>query len=301
MPSPTDSHLTKHIHINLERLLADPDPTNSQPKRAVWERNQAAHSATLDERIFDDALAVLERGALAVSLEYDIRNTDRTVGARLAGELARLWGDRGLPENTILVRLNGSAGQSFGAFCMRGIRLELWGEANDYVGKSMAGGEIVLRLPEAARYASQDNFIAGNTVLYGATGGRLFAAGRAGERFAVRNSGATAVVEGLGDHGCEYMTGGCVVVLGGVGRNFAAGMTGGTAYVLDHEHRLPTRLNAELVRGERLCGGEPEQHLRALIEQHAAATGSIWAQDILAQWQQHRKEFWRVIPIMNGA
>src|SRR5207244_3306897 len=163
------------------------------------------------------------------------------VGARLSGEIARRYGDEGLPEGTVRLRFLGSAGQSFGAFLAPGVHLTLEGECNDYVGKSMHGGEIAVLPPAAATFSAYQNTIVGNTVLYGATGGALFVAGRAGERFAVRNSGAEAVVEGAGDHCCEYMTGGVVVVLGETGRNFAAGMSAGTAYVLDEHDRFPAR------------------------------------------------------------
>jgi len=229
-------------------------------------------------------------------LEHAIHNTDRTVGARLAGEIARRYGDVGLPTGTIRVTLTGSAGQSFGAFCINGLHLTLIGEANDYVGKGMAGGEIILRVPPNARWASNENFIAGNTLLYGATGGTLFAAGRVGERFAVRNCGATAVVEGVGDHGCEYMTSGTVVVLGSTGRNFGAGMTGGTAYVYDPENNFGKRMNPQLVRAERIANDADEARLRDLVNQHADATGSVWARALSDRWNETLSSFWKVSP-----
>src|SRR5205823_1271311 len=214
---------------------------------------------------------------------YPIDNSNRTVGARLAYEISHRYGLEGLPDDTLELQLRGSAGQSFGAFLTRGMRLVLEGEANDYVGKGMSGGEIVILPPPNASFAAQDNIIMDNTVLYGATGGKLFAAGRVGERFAVRNSGATAVIEGAGHHCCEYMTGGVVVVLGPVGRNFAAGMSAGTAYVLDDSGDFPGRVNPELVELERLVEHdrvmrvEDEQLLRSLIAEHLAATGSLHA------------------------
>ena len=229
-------------------------------------------------------------------IEHAIHNTDRTVGARVSGEIARRYGDDGLPPGTVVVRLFGSAGQSFGAFCANGVELRLFGEANDYVGKGMGGGEIIIRPPLTARWATQENYIIGNTVLYGATGGRLLAAGRAGERFAVRNSGAVAVVEGVGDHGCEYMTGGTVVVLGPTGRNFGAGMTGGTAFVFDPENRLPVRLNGELVQLARVEDAADIERLHELVQAHAKATGSSWSHDILAGWQDQLGLFWKVAP-----
>lgn len=238
----------------------------------------------LDDRLVEDARPALEEGR-PVRLAYSIQNTDRTVGARLAGEIARRYGDQGLPDGTIEVRFTGTAGQSFGAFCLGGLRLMLDGDANDYVGKSMAGGQIIIRPPAGAPFAQSSHTIVGNTVLYGATGGEFFAAGAAGERFAVRNSGAVAVIEGVGDHGCEYMTGGVVVVLGPVGRNFAAGMTGGIAYVLDETAMLEANCNRELVRITALAP-EDEGWLRQLIERHFALTHSRRAGLLLEAWSQ---------------
>jgi glutamate synthase (ferredoxin) len=230
-----------------------------------------------------------------VELSYDISNRDRTVGATLSGAIGARYGEAGLPEGTITVLFAGSAGQSFGAFLAPGVHLRLDGEANDYVGKGMAGGEIVIRPPVAARYASHENAIIGNTVLYGATGGALYAAGRAGERFAVRNSGAVAVVEGVGDHGCEYMTGGVVLVLGATGRNFAAGMTGGLAYVFDELGDFAVRCNGDLV----MIGGldaADEANVRALLIQHRELTGSQRAANLLARWEAMRGQFYRIVP-----
>src|SRR6202043_3963179 len=190
-------------------------------------------------------------GERSVLTQHSISNSDRSIGASLAGEIARRYGNIGLPGVSITATFQGSAGQSFGAFNVPGMRLILNGEANDYVGKSMTGGQIVIAPPSDAPYASEENTILGNTILYGATGGQLFAAGRAGERFAVRNSGAVAVVEGVGAHACEYMTGGMVVVLGETGPNFAAGMSAGVAYVLDMTGVFPMRCNSELVELQR--------------------------------------------------
>jgi glutamate synthase domain-containing protein 3 len=249
-----------------------------------------------DEALLADARAALEHQT-PVRLAYAIRNVHRTVGARLAGEIARRYGDAGLPEGTIEVQLRGSAGQSFGAFCVPGMRLVLEGEANDCVGKGMGGGEIVIRPPAGSRFPSHENAIVGNTVLYGATGGTLFAAGRAGERFAVRNSGATAVVEGVGDHGCEYMTAGCVAVLGETGRNFGAGMTNGTAFVYDEADEFAKRYNGELVRIARVDGEADAARLRGLLVRHLEATGSRRAADLLAGWEAALPRFWKVIPL----
>ncbi len=276
-------------------MLADPDPSGARPRRNLLARNDPLPTETLDDWLWQAALPAVGKGTRIV-LENTIHTTDRTVGARIAGEIARRYGDAGLPSGTIRCVLRGSAGQSFGAFCINGLHLILMGEANDYVGKGMAGGEIVVRPPERARYATHENFIIGNTVLYGTTGGALFAAGRAGERFAVRNSGATAVVEGVGDHGCEYMTGGAVVVLGTTGQNFGAGMTGGVAFVYDRKDKFLLRMNPELVHAECLASVEDEMRLRALIRQHVAATDSAWARQILEDWNQTRTRFWKVVP-----
>ena len=230
---------------------------------------------------------------------YKIRNTDRSIGARLSGRIARAHGDRGMNDAPLTLRFQGTAGQSFGAFQAGGLQFELTGEANDYVGKGMAGGRIVLRPPAGARYAAHETPILGNTCLYGATGGELYAAGRAGERFGVRNSGATAVVEGAGDHCCEYMTGGVVAVLGRTGLNFGAGFTGGMAYVLDVERDFVDRYNHELIDILRISADGFEHHrshLHDLLETHVALTGSAWARRILDEMRDYLGKFWLVKP-----
>ena len=248
----------------------------------------------LNAHLLEQAGPALDRGQ-PVALECPITNRDRTVGATLSGVIAARHGEAGLPEGTIQVRFTGSAGQSFGAFLAPGLRLVLEGEANDYVGKGMAGGEIVVQPPRVAPYPAHANTILGNTVLYGATGGALYAAGQAGERFAVRNSGARAVIEGVGDHGCEYMTGGVVLVLGPTGRNFAASMTGGLAYVYDEEGRFPPRCNQELVTLDRLTAADEAQVI-ALLTAHQARTASARAADLLARWEEAKGRLWRVQP-----
>ncbi len=240
----------------------------------------------------EEALA----GERSVLTQHTIHNYDRSVGASLAGEIARRYGNKGLPGVSITCSFQGSAGQSFGAFSVPGMRLILNGEANDYVGKCMTGGQIVIAPPANAGFASHENTILGNTVLYGATGGQLFVAGRAGERFAVRNSGALAVVEGVGDHGCEYMTGGMVTVLGETGQNFAAGMSSGVAYVLDIESAFLERCNTELVDVQRLDDAREIDALRTVIEWHARKTRSKHAEYILEQWDTLQGLFWRVLP-----
>jgi glutamate synthase (NADPH/NADH) large chain len=210
----------------------------------------------------------------------------------LGGEVTRRYGGNGLPDDTIAFTLRGTGGQSFGAFLPRGVTLRLIGDTNDYVAKGLSGGRVIVRPAETAPFVAEENIIAGNTILYGATGGEVFLRGRAGERFAVRNSGAAAVVEGVGDHGCEYMTGGTVVVLGTVGRNFAAGMSGGTAFV----HRLdPARVNPELVDLTPLNAEEQEQ-LHTLVRKHFAETDSAVAQRLLADWPAAVSEFTAVVP-----
>ncbi|MBI2879136.1 MAG: glutamate synthase large subunit [Candidatus Rokubacteria bacterium] len=281
--------------LDLSRVLAQADPTGTLPRRALQERNDRPPDPR-DLDLVAEVLPALE-GRGPVRQTFPIRNIHRTVGARLAGEIARRHGDRGLPEGTVELRFQGSAGQSFGAFCVAGMRLVLEGEANDYAGKGMGGGEIVIAPPRRARFASHENVIVGNTVLYGATGGAMFVAGRAGERFAVRNSGATAVVEGVGDHGCEYMTAGVVAVLGATGRNFGAGMTNGTAYVLDEGDEFPARYNPELVRIARIEAPEDAQELRALVERHLALTGSRRAAELLGRWEAFLPRFFKVIPL----
>jgi glutamate synthase (ferredoxin) len=250
----------------------------------------AAAGGELGRRLAADAAGALEEARI-IDLRYPITNRDRAVGARLGVEVGRRFGSAP-PPGRIRARFEGAAGQSFGAFLAAGIELELVGEANDYVGKGMGGGRIVVRPPADD---AGEPVLLGNTVLYGATGGELFCAGRAGERFAVRNSGATAVVEGAGDHACEYMTGGAVVVLGELGLNFAAGMSGGVAYVLNADGRLPLRLNAELVAAERAAAHEVEE-LRVLLDRHVRHTLSLRAAALLRDWPDSAPLFWRVAP-----
>jgi glutamate synthase domain-containing protein 3 len=242
------------------------------------------------------ALARAARGRLGVApvtFVGAVRNTDRAVGSQLAGQLAARTGNAGTAHAPLEVRLTGSAGQSFWAFALPGMHVRLEGDANDGVGKGMHGGEIVIR--PAAASADPSPVIVGNAALYGATGGRMFVAGRAGERFAVRNSGAWAVVEGAGDHACEYMTGGSVLVLGPVGRNFGAGMTGGTAYVLDPDGRLAGRVNGGTVAMSRGLDGH-ESWVRAWMVEHHERTGSAVAADLLRRWAEAREEFWVILP-----
>jgi glutamate synthase domain-containing protein 3 len=281
--------------LDLSPILTPADPSGTRPRLHVVNRNVRPSDTALDPEIMRDAQEAVESGK-RVTLSYTIQNAHRTVGARLAGEIARRYGSTGLPAGTIEMRFKGSAGQSFGAWATNGMRLILEGEANDYVGKSLCGGEIVIMPPAEAAFKPHETVILGNTILYGATSGRLFASGLAGERFAVRNSGAIAVVEGVGDHGCEYMTGGLVVVLGEVGRNFAAGMSNGVAYVLDPEENLPARHNPEMVQLERVMSADDLEQLYGLIREHFEKTGSPKAQEILDTWHYYRDLFWKVRP-----
>jgi glutamate synthase (ferredoxin) len=250
---------------------------------------------TLNEMIVQDARTAIEQ-QWPIRLHYTIRNQDRSIGARLSGEITKRYLDGGLPAGTIEISFRGYAGQSFGAFTTNGMRLHLVGAANDYVGKGMRGGEISIRPFPEVTYTWADNYILGNTALYGATGGALFAAGRAGERFAVRNSGACGVVEGVGDHACEYMTGGIVVVLGSTGRNFAAGMTGGMAFVYDPDGTFVNRCNTELVDVDRLTHPGMKKLVKSLLRRHYELTNSARARDLLTRWDEASLSFRRVLP-----
>jgi glutamate synthase domain-containing protein 3 len=287
--------MSDHLPLNLTRVLADPDPTGKKARKNEQPRNDRPEGQTLDDALFLACKRAVDEKK-PVEFKAAIHNTDRTVGARLAGYIASKYTDAGLKDKTVVATFEGSAGQSFGAFCINGMQLTVYGEANDYVGKSMSGGEIVIRPPRSAKFETNENAILGNTVLYGATGGTLYAAGIAGERFCVRNSGAVAVVEGAGDHACEYMTGGTVVILGEFGRNFGAGMSGGIAFVYDPDNKLPSRLNGDMVKIERLDGEEDEAWLRENVQAHAQATGSRYSQVLNWRWGDTAKYFWRVVP-----
>jgi len=284
--------------LDLSCILTDAGVDPDQPRVCITERNRPADSGALAERIAaDTADAVM--GCAGGVFDYTVRNHDRSIGARLSGAIANAHGDQGMAHAPLTLGLSGTAGQSLGAWNAGGLHIELTGEANDYVGKGMAGGRIVIRPCRASRLPTPETPVMGNTCLYGATGGRLFAAGTAGQRFAVRNSGAIAVVEGCGDHGCEYMTGGAVVVLGRTGLNFGAGMTGGLAYVLDLEREFVDRHNRDLIEIHRLTAERWEehvQHLADLIGQHSAATGSPFARAVLEDLSDYLPRFWLVTP-----
>jgi glutamate synthase (NADPH/NADH) large chain len=309
--------------VDLSRILyAAP----AESAKGLWNMDRQDHGLgkALDHTLIADARAALDKGE-PVRGEYQVRNINRTVGAMLSGEVARRYGHAGLPDDTIAYKFLGQAGQSFGAFAARGVTLELAGDANDYVGKGLSGGRVIVRQPVGSKREPTRNIIVGNTVLYGAIAGEAYFEGVAGERFAVRNSGAVAVVEGVGDHGCEYMTGGVVVVLGETGRNFAAGMSGGIAYVYDPEGRFSSLCNTAMVELERIGPATPAaagdeaarpsqralsvenngmgdmlrfdaERLRILIERHKLYTGSKRAGEILDNWDQALAHFVKVMP-----
>ncbi len=252
--------------------------------------------ATLDAEIVGEVIASLSRGGKVVRT-FDVGNTQRSIGARLSSAIVRKWGPTGLAPDSITLRLRGSCGQSLGAFGAQGLRIEVEGDANDYVGKGLSGATIVLKPPRAARFAATDNTIVGNTVLYGATSGFLFAAGQAGERFAVRNSGAVSVVEGCGANGCEYMTGGVAVILGTPGDNFAAGMTGGVAFVCGSDEALSERVNLDSVVRQPVARPDELELLRKIIRRHLEETQSLRAEKLLGDWGGQSERFWRIAPL----
>ena len=280
--------------LDLSPILHLPEIAR-EARRHQWKDQDHGLERALDQTLIQLAEGAVE-GGRPVTIDVPVRNVNRTVGTLLGFEVTSRHGGKGLPDDTIVVNLTGSAGNSLGAFVPRGITLRLEGDANDYVGKGLSGGRIVVRPPSDAPFVPEENVIAGNVILYGATDGELFLRGVVGERFCVRNSGATAVVEGVGDHACEYMTGGRAVILGPTGRNFAAGMSGGVAYVHDPEGVFPRRVNSEMVELEELLE-EDEGWLRDRIEKHRHETGSDVAARILADWGTTAKEFVKVMPV----
>jgi glutamate synthase (NADPH/NADH) large chain len=288
----------KQRRLDLNPILSTAGLADDKPQYCLDAHNAPYDKGELGERMLEDMRQAIElrKGG---RFGYEIANFHRSIGARISGEIARRWGDHGMADAPLIVRLRGSAGQSFGVWNAGGLHLHLEGDANDYVGKGMAGGKIVLRPPPNATFVHKDTVIMGNTCLYGATGGELYAAGHAGERFAVRNSGAVAVVEGAGDHCCEYMTGGVVCVLGRTGLNFGAGLTGGFAYVLDLDRGFVDRYNHELIDIHRITPEGMEsnlQHLRHLISLHVRETGSVWGDEILNDFRAFLGKFWVVKP-----
>jgi glutamate synthase (NADPH/NADH) large chain len=280
--------------LDLNPILAKVDAPDHERRFTLgtW-RNEVPDS--LDAQMIADAKAVFERGE-KMQLTYTVRNTHRAVGTRLSAKITEKFGMSTLADGHVTVRLRGSAGQSLGAFLCKGVKLEVFGDSNDYVGKGLSGGMIAVRPMVSTPLDTRHNTIIGNTVLYGATSGKLFAAGQAGERFAVRNSGAEVVVEGCGANGCEYMTGGTAVILGETGANFGAGMTGGMAFILDEHDSFPGRANPESIVWQRLDSSYWETRLKALIAEHAVATDSNWSNTILDDWDRWRGHFWQVCP-----
>jgi glutamate synthase (NADPH) large chain len=293
-----EGQTAKQRKLDLTPVLSTAGLAQDAPQFCATPSNAPFDKGELAERMVEDMLPAIE-AKTGGEWSYEVRNFNRSVGARLSGEIARRWGNYGMEDAPLSVRLSGNVGQSFGVWNAGGLHLYLEGDANDYVGKGMAAGKIVLRHPRTARYVAKDTIIMGNTCLYGATGGHLFAAGVAGERFAVRNSGAIAVIEGAGDHCCEYMTGGVVCVLGRTGVNFGAGFTGGFAYVLDLDRNFVDRYNHELIDISRIHAESMQshlQHLEGLLEQHVAETGSVWAEEIVNDLRSYIGKFWVVKP-----
>jgi len=298
--------------VNLSPVLKDVAPTVAESlgcdikdvaRICQQDRNDGIQKPALDIKIIedvkshlggDDFAALMDRQP--VSLEYDVVNTDRNLGTRLSGRIAEIHGNTGLPDNTINLTFKGSAGQSLGTFLCGGVSINTIGEANDYVGKGMAGGRIVVQPEDNVQFEPAENSLAGNTCMYGATGGELFINGRAGERFCVRNSGGTAVCEGVGDHGCEYMTNGLVLILGLTGKNFGAGMSGGTAFVYDKDGRFQSRINTEMVAPLPIKREQDIAEVKRLVEKHVELTGSGRATRILENWEKSVYRFIRVIP-----
>jgi glutamate synthase domain-containing protein 3 len=250
----------------------------------------------LDNQLIEAAKPAVERGE-KVRAEFPIRNTNRVVGTMLSHEIAKAWGEELLPDGTIHFKFKGSAGQSFGAWLAKGVTLELEGDANDYVGKGLSGGRLIVYPPKESTFIPAENMIIGNVVLYGAVKGKAFFRGRAAERFCVRNSGAWTVIEGVGDHACEYMTGGRAVILGRTGRNFAAGMSGGIAYVFDTEGDFASRCNQDMVDLDPLDDPQEIAEVRGLIEEHLQYTESKTAERVLARWDSVLSDFVKVMPV----
>jgi glutamate synthase (NADPH/NADH) large chain len=288
----------KQKKLDLAPIIYTDELLESKPQFCQVEKNEPFDKGGLAEHMVTTLSEAIENKT-GGDFEFNLTNCDRSIGARISGEIALRYGNQGMSDAPINLKLSGVAGQSFGVWNAGGLNMMLEGDANDYVGKGMAGGKIVLRPPQGSEFKSQETSILGNTCLYGATGGRLFASGTAGERCGVRNSGAHVVVEGAGDHCCEYMTGGAVTVLGKTGVNFGAGMTGGFAYVLDMDRGFVDRYNSELVEIQRITTEEMEahrHHLRTVIEEFVAETDSDWGKELLEDFGDFVGKFWLVKP-----
>ena len=280
--------------LDLAPILARPEAEAGVATHRVTTQDHGLEGA-LDQQLIPLAAAALERGE-RVRIDMVIRNVNRTVGTMLGSELTRRYAQHGLPEDTIDIRFHGSAGQSFGAFIPSGITLRLEGDTNDYVGKGLSGGKVIVYPPKAATFVPEENIVIGNVALYGATSGSAFFRGLGGERFAVRNSGALAVVEGTGDHGCEYMTGGRIVIIGRTGRNFGAGMSGGMAYVWDVDGQFKSRCNLEMIDLEGLDEPEDLDLVKGLLSRHLEYTESTVARELLKDWPAAARRFLKVMP-----
>ena len=283
----------KAAGLDLGPILSMPESPYDVAPRSMRLQDHGLERA-LDHEFIPECRAAVE-DLVPVSMELAITNVDRTVGTLLGSEISRRHGAQGLPEDTIDLTFHGSAGQSFGAFVPRGVTMRLWGDANDYFGKGLSGGRLIARPAAGSPFAAEEQIIAGNVILYGATAGEVFLRGQVGERFCVRNSGATAVVEGVGDHGCEYMTGGRVVVLGPTGRNFGAGMSGGVAYVYDPDRSFGQRCNPDMVDVD-LLDEEDAEWLARVVGRHRDETDSAVAHRLLADWAVATSDFVKVIP-----
>ena len=281
--------------LDLSNILYRPKTSLTAANYCTEAQDHGIEKCLDMSKLLDICQPAIERGE-KVSAELAITNIDRVAGTIVGNEVTRHHGAAGLPDDTIKIRFNGSAGQSFGAFIPRGMTLELSGDANDYLGKGLSGGQIVVFPPAGSRFVAEENIIAGNVAFYGATSGNAYIRGMAGERFCVRNSGVNAVVEGVGDHGCEYMTGGTVVVLGATGRNFAAGMSGGVAYVLDEKGDFTSHCNTQMVALESLSDADSAT-LREMISTHQQLTGSTKAAAVLADWNSYLPRFIKVMPM----
>jgi glutamate synthase (ferredoxin) len=281
--------------VDLSRILANPYPGAPKTHFDPVDVYDFQLEKTLDESVLLKKLDKALKKGTKQRIELNVTSTDRTLGTILGSEITRLHGEK-LAEDTLTIKCNGGGGQSFGAFIPKGLTMELEGDSNDYFGKGLSGGKLIVYPPKKSTFAAEENIIIGNVALYGATSGKAFINGVAGERFCVRNSGAVAVVEGCGDHGCEYMTGGKAVVLGPTGKNFAAGMSGGIAYVLDERHDLYLRVNKELVFMETVTEKHDKEELRAILEEHLAATGSPKAKRILDAFEEYVPLFKKIVP-----
>ena len=281
--------------VDLTPILHQPDVGADVGRFRSQDQDHGLEKSLDVTKILAICIPAIERGE-KVKAELPIINVNRVVGTITGSEITKKHGPAGLPEDTVQLKFNGSAGQSFGAFCPRGMTLELEGDANDYFGKGLSGAKLIVYPPKAATFKAEENIIVGNVAFYGATAGEAFIRGMAGERFCVRNSGVNVVVEAIGDHGCEYMTGGSVVVLGPTGRNFAAGMSGGIAYILDEEGDFASRCNMEMVGLRKFADADEIESVWKLIQRHQAYTKSEKAAQVLADWKNFVPKFVKVLP-----